>query len=88
MMKKIHILLIAAIILAWMMLYTGCNLTDRYDVKGTWVFTGEYASVYFEKTLTFSGNRTQGTVVDELNGTTAYSFDGYNVNLELSINCF
>ena len=88
MMKKIYLLLLAAGILVGLMLNAGCKLTDRYDVRGTWAFTGEYLDVFFDKTLTFSGDRNKGAVTDELNGTASYTFDGYTVNFDLSIICF
>lgn len=87
-MKKAHFILIAAGILAGIMLNTGCNLTNIYDVRGTWIFTGKYSGIDFDKTFTFRGDKTQGTVTDELNGTAAYTSDGYNVNFDLSIICF
>ena len=87
-MKKAHFILIAAGILAGIMLNTGCNLTNIYDVRGTWVFTGKYDGIDFDTTLTFRGDKIQGTVTDELNGTAAYTSDGYNVNFDLSIICF
>jgi len=87
-MKKAHFILIAAIILAGIMHNTGCNLTNIYDVRGTWIFTGKYSDIDFDKTLTFRGDMTQGTVTDELNGIASYTSDGYNVNFDLSIICF
>ena len=87
-MKKAHFILIAAGILAGIMLNTGCNSTNIYDVRGTWVFSGNYEGTDFVTTLTFRGDKTQGTVTDELNGTAAYTSDGYNVNFDLSIICF
>lgn len=87
-MKKAHFILIAASILAGIMLNTGCNLTNIYDVRGTWIFTGKYNGIDFDKTLTFRGYKTQGTVTDELNITAEYTSDGYNVNFDLSMICF
>jgi len=68
-MKNAHIILIAAIILAGVMLSAGCYSTTFYDVRGTWRFTGNYNGTDFDKTLTFSGEKTKGTVTDKLNGT-------------------
>lgn len=87
-MKKAHCILIAAGILAGMMLNAGCDLTNRNDVRGTWRFIGSYNSVDFDKTLTFSGQRTRGTVTDELNGIAGFTSDGYHVDFDLSIICF
>jgi hypothetical protein len=87
-MKKAHFFLILAGILAGIVLYTGCNVTNQYDVRGTWIFTGHYNGVDFNKTLAFSGKRTQGTVTDELEGIAAYTSDGYTVHFDLSIICF
>ena len=87
-MKKAHFILIAAGILAGIMLNTGCNVTNQYDVRGAWIFTGHYNGVDFNKKLTFSGKKTQGTVADELDGMAAYTSDGYTVNFDLSIICF
>ena len=88
-MKRTHIILLtSASILAGIVLNIGCNLTNMHDVRGTWRFTGEYNGIDFDKTLTFRGHKTQGTVTDELGGTAAYTSDGYNVNFDLSIICF
>ena len=87
-MKKAQFILIAASILAGIMLNTSCNLTNIYDVRGSWKFAGKYNGIDFDKTLTFRGNMTQGTVADELNATAAYTSDGHNVNFDLSIICF
>jgi hypothetical protein len=87
-MKKAHFILIASGILAGIMLNTGCNSTNIYDVRGTWVFTGIYDGIDFDTTLTFRGYKMQGTVTDELSGTASYTSDGYNVNFDLSIICF
>jgi len=87
-MKKAHYIVTAAIILAGIMLNVGCNLTNLYDVRGNWRFTGKYNGIDFDKTLTFSGDKTRGTVTDEQNGTVAYTSDGYSVNFDLSIICF
>ncbi len=87
-MKKVHFILIAASILAGMMLIAGCNSTGLYDVRGTWRLTGNYNGIDFDKTLTFSGDRTRGTVTDELNGTATFTSDGYHVDFDLSIICF
>jgi hypothetical protein len=87
-MKKTHIILIIANTLAGIMLNTGCNLTNQYDVRGTWVLSGQYNGIDFIKTLTFSGKKTRGTVADELDGIAAYTSDGYNVKFDLSIICF
>ena len=80
--------MIASSILAGILLNTGCNSTNIYDVRGTWIFSGKYNGEVFDKTLTFKGDMTQGTVTDELNGIAAYTSDGYNVNFDLSIICF
>lgn len=87
-MKKAHFILIAAGILAGIMLNTGCNLTNIYDVRGTWKFTGKYSGIDFDTTLTFRGDKIQGTVTDELKGIATYTSDGYNVNFDLSIICW
>ncbi len=87
-MKKALFVLIAAIILAGIMLHAGCNSTNLYDVRGTWRFTGHYNGIDFDKTLTFSGDRTQGTVADEINGIAPYTSDGYHVDFGLTIICF
>ena len=87
-MKRAYFILIAATLLAVIMLNVSCNPTNRYDVRGTWIFTIEYGGVYFDKTLTFRGDMVQGTVTDELNGIAAYAFDGYSVNFDLSAICF
>lgn len=87
-MKKAQFILIAASILAGVMLNVGCDTTNLYDVRGTWRFTGSYNGIDFDKTLTFSGDKTQGTVTDELDGVAQYTSDGYHVNFDLSIICF
>jgi len=87
-MKNAHIILIAAIILAGVMLSAGCYSTTFYDVRGTWRFTGNYNGTDFDKTLTFSGEKTKGTVTDKLNGTASFTSDGYHVDFDLSIICF
>jgi len=87
-MKRARIILTSASILAGIMLNIGCNLTNMYDVRGTWRFTGEYNGIDFDKTLTFRGDKTQGSVTDELDGTATYTSDGHNVNFDLSIICF
>ena len=86
-MKKAHLIFIAASILAGIMINTGCDLTNSYDVRGTWTFTGEYDGIDFNKTITFRGDKIQGTVTDEINGTAAYTSNGYNVNFNLSMMC-
>ena len=87
-MKKAHFILIVSGILAGILLNTGCNSTNIYDVRGTWIFSGKYNGAAFDKTLSFRGDMTNGTVTDELNGIAAYTSDGYNVNFDLSIICF
>jgi hypothetical protein len=87
-MKKAHFILVVASILAGIMLNTGCDLTNIDDVRGTWTFTGKYNGTDFDKTITFRGDKIQGTVTDELNGRAAYISDGHNVNFDLSIICF
>jgi hypothetical protein len=87
-MKKARLILMAAIILVGVMLSAGCYTTIPYDVRGTWRFAGNYNDVDFDKTLTFSGEKTRGTVTDELNGTATFTSDGYHVNFDLSIICF
>ena len=87
-MRKTYIILVITSILAGIMFHAGCNLTNHYDVRGIWVFTGSYNGIDFDKTFTFSGDKTQGTVTDELNAIAAYTSDGYNVNFDLSIICF
>jgi len=87
-MKKALFILIAAGILAGTMLNAGCDITVPYDVRGTWRFTGKYLDIDFDKTLTFSGQKTRGTVTDELNGTATFTSDGYHVDFGLSIICF
>jgi len=87
-MKKAHLILITASTLAGTMLHTGCNLTHQYDVRGSWIVTGNYNGIDFNKTFTFTGNKIRGTVTDELNGIASYTSDGYNVNFDLSIICF
>ena len=87
-MKKAHFILIAAGILAGIMLNTGCNSTNIYDVRGIWVFTGKFEGIDFDTTLTFRGYKMQGTVTDELKRTASYTSDGYNINFDLSIICF
>ncbi len=86
--RRTHIILVTASILAGIMLHAGCNLTNQYDVRGIWIFTGNYNGIDFDKTLTFSGDKTQGTVTDELSAIASYTSDGYNVNFDLSIICF
>ncbi|UCG69878.1 MAG: hypothetical protein JSV09_02315 [Thermoplasmata archaeon] len=87
-MKKARYILIVTSTLAGIMLSTGCNLTNQNDVRGTWIFTGHYNGIEFNKILTFSGKKTRGTVTDELDGIAAYTSDGYNVKFDLSIICF
>lgn len=87
-MKKTHFVLIAASILAGIMLNVGCNLTNQYDVRGTWIFTGKYNDIDFDIKLAFRGDKTRGTVTDELDGIATYTSDGYTVNFDLSIICF
>ena len=87
-MKKALIILIVLIILAVILLNTGCNTTNIHDVRGTWIFSGKYDGEVFDSTLTFRGDMIQGTVTDELNGIAAYTSDGHNVNFDLSIICF
>jgi hypothetical protein len=87
-MKKAHFILVAASILAGIMLNTGCDLTNIYDVRGTWTFTGKYNGIDFDKTIAFRGDMIQGTVTDELNGRAAYTSDGYNIQFDLSMICF
>ena len=87
-MKKVHLILIAASILAGIMINIGCDSTNLYDVRGTWTFTGEYDGIVFNKTITFRGDKIQGTVIDEIDGKAAYTSDGYNVNFDLSMICF
>jgi hypothetical protein len=87
-MNRLQCILITVSLLAGILLNAGCDLTDRYDVRGTWTFSGEYIDVYFDKTLTFGGEKATGTVTDELSGTATYVFDGYSVNFDLSIICF
>ena len=87
-MRKARFILIAAGIIAGIMLNAGCDLTNRYDVRGTWRFIGNYNDMDFDKTLTFSGDKKRGTVTDELNGTATFTSDGYHVDFDLSIICF
>ena len=86
--RRTHLILVTAGILAGIMLHAGCNLTNHYDVKGIWRFTGNYNDIDFDKTLNFRGDRTHGTVTDELNGMASYTSDGYTVEFDLSIICF
>jgi len=87
-MKNARLILIAAIILAGIMINAGCDSTTLYDVRGTWRFTGNYNGTDFDKTLTFSGDKTRGTVADELDGLASFTSDGYHVDFDLSIICF
>jgi len=87
-MKKAHFILTVTSILAGILLITGCNPTNIYDVRGTWIFSGKYNGEVFDKTLTFRGDITQGTVTDELSGKAAYTSNGHNVKFDLSIICF
>ena len=87
-MKKAHFVLIAASIITGTILSTGCDITNQSDVRGTWIFTGNYNETDFEITLTFSGDKTQGTVTDELNNIATYTSAGYTVNFDISIICF
>jgi len=87
-MKNAHHILKAAIILAGVMLSAGCYSTTLHDVRGTWRFIGNYNDIDFDKTLTFSGEKTRGIVTDELNGTATFTSDGYHVDFDLSIICF
>ena len=88
-MKKVQFVLITASILAGMLLSTGCLKNHQYNVRGDWVITGEYGGTSFVNTLTFTGNtKTHGSVTDELSITANYSFDGYNVEFDLSMICF
>jgi len=72
-MRKAHFILIAAGIITGIMLNAGCDLTNRYDVRGTWRFIGNYNDIDFDKTL---------------NGTATFTSDGYHVDFDLSIICF
>lgn len=87
-MKKVHFILFIICILAGIMLNAGCNLTIQYDVRGVWIFTGNYDDIDFNKTLNFKGDNTQGTVTAEFTGIASYSSDGYTVEFDLSIICF
>ncbi|MDH5603076.1 MAG: hypothetical protein OEY51_04030 [Cyclobacteriaceae bacterium] len=87
-MKNAKHIFIAASILAGIMLNTNCNITGLYDVRGTWEFTGNYNGIDFDKTLTFSGDKTRGTVADEINGVATFTSDGHHINFDLSIICF
>jgi hypothetical protein len=87
-MKKVRFILVTISILAGIMHNAGCNLTNQYDVRGVWIFTGNYNDIDFNKTLNFRGDKTQGTVTDESTGIASYSSDGYNVEFDLSIICF
>ena len=78
----------AAFILAGVMLGAGCYSTTLFDIRGTWRFIGNYNDIDFDKTLTFNGEKTRGTVTDELNGTATFSSDGLHVEFNLSIICF
>ncbi len=80
MKKKLMILLIAALFVA-MIFSTGCK--KKFDITGTWTVYGDwYTWITFSGTVTFSGDKTNGTFVDFSNGTGTYTVDGNNVRWE------
>jgi hypothetical protein len=87
-MKKAFFIMIAVGVLAGTMINAGCEITGPYDVRGTLRLTGNYNDIDFDKTLTFRGEKTRGTVTDELNGTATFTSDSYHVDFDLSIICF
>lgn len=81
-MKKTIVILAAVLVLAGLLLNTGCR-KDRLDITGVWYFTITIYGESFDETYTFVGDDRTGEVIWQDISLGTYSVSGDFVNFTL-----
>lgn len=81
-MKKTIAMLAAVLVLAGLLLNTGCR-KDRWDITGVWYFTITIYGESFDETYTFVGDDRTGEVIWQDVSLGTYSVSGDIVNFTL-----
>lgn len=77
-MKKTIIILTALLMLAGLLVNTGCKKKDKFDITGVWYFTITLLGEDFDETYTFVGDDRGGEVLWDGQALGTYSAsDGY-----------